>query len=169
MPKKITDIMEIGEFSKKKRVNSRRKGNTFERKVAKMLNEAFHSKEFCRTPGSGAFATTHQNLPDHLKIHGDLITPKNFLFVIECKNGYDIQLDDPFKRKSDFWSFIRQAQSDAEASNKKWLVVYQKTRRTALVVVGERYNLNKEMVVDGTYYIYTLADFLTLPKDTFFA
>ena len=41
-----------------------------------------------RSPGSGAFSTTHK-LPDHLKFSGDLITPKNFRFIIECKKGYN--------------------------------------------------------------------------------
>ena len=68
--KKIDDILSHGEFGKKKRINSRRKGNAFERKMASQLNERFGTKEFARTPGSGAYATTHQNLPEHLKILG---------------------------------------------------------------------------------------------------
>ncbi len=113
MSKKIDSILEFGEFSKKRRVNSKRKGSNFERKIAKILNERFKTKEFSRTPGSGAFATSHKNLPKNLQIQGDLITPTTFPFVIECKNGYDVQLDDLFKRKSDFKSFISQAQNDA--------------------------------------------------------
>ena len=85
MSKNIESILDFGEFSKKKRVNSKRKGSTFERKIAKMLNERFDTKEFSRTPGSGAFATSHRNLPEHLRIQGDLITPSNFPFVVECK------------------------------------------------------------------------------------
>ena len=45
--------------SQKKRVNSRRKGATFERELVTKLNKKFDTKEFSRTPGSGAFATTH--------------------------------------------------------------------------------------------------------------
>ena len=48
--------------SKKKRKNSRAKGNAFERKIAETLNKRFNTKEFCRTPGSGAFATSHKKL-----------------------------------------------------------------------------------------------------------
>ena len=69
---------------KPKRKNSRTKGNTFERHIAKTLNDRFETTEFSRSPGSGAFATTH-TLPEHLKIYGDLITPQNFKFCIECK------------------------------------------------------------------------------------
>ena len=68
----------------KKKLNSKAKGSRFERKISDMLNERFKTKDFCRTPGSGAFATTH-SLPDHLRIYGDLITPKNFKFILELK------------------------------------------------------------------------------------
>ena len=102
-----------------------------------------------------------------MKIQGDLITPSGFPFVIECKNGYDVQLDDLFKRKSDFFSFIKQAQSDAKAANKSWMVIYQKTRRMAMVIVPEAYNVKPELVLDKTYFIYPLEKFLKLPDDVF--
>jgi len=167
MSKNIESILEFGDFSKKRRVNSKRKGSTFERKIAKMLNERFETKEFSRTPGSGAFATTHKNLPEHLRIQGDLITPSTFPFVVECKNGYDVQLDDLFKRKSDFKSFISQAQKDASHANKDWMVIYQKTRRMAMVVVGKPYQVKPELVLDGIYFIYPLNEFLKLSNDIF--
>ena len=167
MSKKIDDLLQFGEFSKKLRVNSKRKASNFERKMAKTLNERFHTKEFSRTPGSGAFATSHKNLPDHLRIQGDLITPSNFIYVVECKNGYDIQLDDLFKRKSDFHSFVKQAQSDAKSAGKKWMVIYQKTRRMAIVVVGEPYSVSPELSLSGKYFIYPLDEFLKLPNEVF--
>ena len=167
MSKNIESILDFGEFSKKKRVNSKRKGSTFERKIAKLLNERFDTKEFSRTPGSGAFATSHRNLPEHLRIQGDLITPSNFPFVVECKNGYDVQLDDLFKHKSDFHDFIRQAQGDAKGANKEWCVIYQKTRRMALVVVGKPYDVNPEICLSGRYFIYPLDEFLKLPNEVF--
>jgi len=167
MSKNIESLLGFGEFSKKKRVNSKRKGSNFERKIAKILNERLDTKEFNRTPGSGAFATTHQGLPDHLKIQGDLITPSGFPFVIECKNGYDVQLDDLFKRKSDFFSFITQAQSDAKAAKKEWMVIYQKTRRMAMVIVSASYNVKPELVLNDTYFIYPLNEFLKLPDEVF--
>ena len=167
MSENYESLLGFGDFSKKKRVNSKRKGSNFERKIAKMLNERLDTKEFSRTPGSGAFATTHKGLPDHMKIQGDLITPSGFPFVIECKNGYDVQLDDLFKRKSDFFSFIKQAQSDAKAAGKEWMVIYQKTRRMALVIVEEPYNVKPELVLNESYFIYPLEKFLQLPDDIF--
>ena len=167
MSKNIESLLGFGEFSKKKRVNSKRKGSNFERKIAKILNERLNTKEFNRTPGSGAFATTHQGLPDYLKIQGDLITPSGFPFVVECKNGYDVQIDDLFKRKSDFFSFIKQAQSDAKAGKKEWMVIYQKTRRMAMVIVSKAYAVKPELVLNNTYFIYPLNEFLKLPDEVF--
>ena len=82
------DLNKLTKDKKPKKVNSRNKGQSFERKIATMLNNRFNTKEFCRSPGSGAFATTH-NIPDHLKLHGDLLTPLDFKFCIECKKGYN--------------------------------------------------------------------------------
>ena len=168
MPKK-NDILELGEFGRKKRVNSRNKGNAFERKIAKMLNERFETKEFCRTPGSGAFGTTHKHLPTHIKVHGDLITPQSFRFIIECKNGYNILLDDVFNKRSDFWKFIKQAEREGNQVGKEWLLIYQKTRRKPIVVTNiEIFELERASLSDG-YFIYPLDKFLEMPKHFFHA
>tara|TARA_R110001583_G_scaffold191237_1_gene356181 strand:+ start:160 stop:663 length:504 start_codon:yes stop_codon:yes gene_type:complete len=166
MGKKIDDILSHGEFKKKKRINSRTKGNTFERKISSLLNERFGTKEFCRTPGSGAFATTHV-LPQHIKVHGDLITPEKFRFVIECKNGYTVELDDLFKHKSDFWDFIKQARRDGEAAKKDWLMIYQKTRRKSIVVTNVKAPM-KHIELFGDYYMYSFEEFIQLPVNFFF-
>src|SRR5690349_13296154 len=97
----------------KKKINSKKKGSTFERKVCHILNKHFNTSEFCRSPGSGAFATSH-NLPEYLKIYGDLITPKNFKYCLELKKGYsDINISDLFNKKSKLWEFIEQADRDS--------------------------------------------------------
>ena len=168
MTKKLDDILQRGEFSKKKRINSRQKGNAFERKMVHRLNERFETKEFARTPGSGAFATTHQNLPEHLKIHGDLISPQDFKFVIECKSGYTVEFDDPFKKNSELQDFINQAKRDADLAEKDWMVIYKKTRRTTIVIVGKSYPVHRRMEINGEYFVYPLEDFLRLENSHFF-
>ena len=165
---KLRDILQDGEFGKKSRVNSKRKGATFERKIAHMLNERFGTKDFCRTPGSGAFGSTHQ-LPQHLIVHGDLITPKNFKYTIECKNGYSVDLDDLFKPKSDFFKFIEQAKQDARRAGREWMVIYKKDRRKEIVVVdGPLGSLTHFATVGHNYYIYLLKDVLALPEGFWF-
>ena len=139
LKKDAKDILNLeNDFYKKPRINSRTKGNTFERALAKKLNVRFDTKEFCRTPGSGAFATTHK-LPDYLQVHGDLITPQNFKFVIEAKRGYDIKFEDLWKPKSNLFSFIAQAARDGEKA-----------------------------LFKGVYYLYLLEDLLALKDDIFF-
>ena len=126
---------------KKKRKNSRTKGNSFERKVATILNDHFNTTEFMRSPGSGAFSTTH-NLPEHLKFSGDLITPKNFRFIIECKKGYNKEnLGSAFNEKSDLLNFIRQADRDARKIHKEFLVVFQQDRKDILCIFNNNTNV----------------------------
>jgi len=86
----MKDNYDISALKKKKKVNSRAKGSSFERQVAKILNDRLGTTEFSRTPGSGAFATTH-SLPDHLKLYGDLITPQNFKKLLKFKKGNNNQ------------------------------------------------------------------------------
>ncbi len=119
----------------KKRKNSRTKGNTFERKVCKILNETFQTTDFNRSPGSGAFANTHK-LPDHLKVYGDLITPSNFKFIVECKKGYNKEsIGSLFNSKSEVNSFIDQAKRDANKINRKWLVLFQQDREKIIAIL----------------------------------
>ncbi len=68
------------------------KGNGFERIVANMLNELFNTTEFARAPTSGAFfgksnAFKKAGAAEHAKLTlaGDLTTPVDFKYTIECK------------------------------------------------------------------------------------
>ena len=136
----MEDNYDISALKKKKRINSRTKGNTFERSIAKILNDRFNTTEFSRTPGSGAFATTHQ-LPDHLKIYGDLITPINFKYCIECKKGYNKEnLYSLYNYSSDFWKFIDQCQRDSDKCGKLPMVIFKQDRQPILAVVP--YNIS---------------------------
>ncbi len=156
---------------KKKRVNSRTKGNTFERKIAITLNSRFNTDEFCRSPGSGAFATTHK-LPKHLQIYGDLITPRNFRFIVECKKGYNKEkLCDFFRQKSEVRSFIRQACRDSREANKPFLVVFQQDRSIVLTIFkanGFNYPHLKDVISWEDYIITPLDQFLTMDDSFFF-
>ena len=155
----------------KKRKNSRKKGNTFENKVAKILNEAFGTKDFCRTPGSGAFATTH-TLPEHLKIHGDLITPLDFPYVFECKKGYNaVNVGSLFNYRSDFWKFIKQAKKDAEWAKKEFAVVFQQDRKNILVIIDTQIHTTDDynvLIINKSrrekYFVYKIEDWLDLVK-----
>jgi hypothetical protein len=119
----------------KKRTNSKAKGSRFERKIATIFNDRFKTKEFSRTPGSGAFATTH-SLPEHLQIYGDLIAPKNFKYCIECKKGYNnLKINHLLDYSSQLWKFIEQCEKDSEKCQKLPMVLFQQDRQPILAII----------------------------------
>jgi Holliday junction resolvase len=143
----MKDNYDISALKKKKKVNSRAKGSTFERQIAKILNDRLGTTEFSRTPGSGAFATTH-SLPDHLKIYGDLITPQNFKYCLECKKGYNNQnLYSLYNHSSEFWKFIDQCQKDSEKCGKIPMVIFKQDRQPTLAIIPSN------IVVQSNNYI----------------
>ena len=167
----MKDIVDLKKLKKKKRVNSKTKGGAFERKIANLLNEQFETKEFNRTPGSGAFATTHL-LPEHITVAGDLITPKNFKFCIECKKGYNDQtIYSLLDYNSKIWDFIKQCEKDAKKMKKVPMIIYKQDRRDILVITYKDmfttlipsltiFKDNKETLQIDIYSIYKLKDIL---------
>lgn len=172
--KNNSDAYELHELTldNKKKLNSRKKGNTFELKIAKLFNEKFNTKEFCRSPGSGAFATTH-SLPDYLKIYGDLIAPEKFKFIIECKKGYSKEsFDSLLNPNSLINSFIEQAERDAKKAKKSTLLLISQNRRPIISIVQR--NITKQIILTNNYiltpeYLITYFDILLgLPRSFFF-
>lgn len=148
----------------KKRKNSRTKGNAFERKVCKILNDQFQTTDFNRSPGSGAFANTHK-LPDYLKVYGDLITPNNFKFIIECKKGYNKEsIGSLFNPKSEINNFIQQAKRDASKIQKNWMVLFQQDRERIIAILESDLSLSCENMI--SYKNLVLIPFDDLVKIT---
>jgi hypothetical protein len=157
--------------SKPKRINSKAKGGRFERKVCEMLNKKFNTTDFCRTPGSGAFATTH-NLPDHLKIYGDLITPKDFKFIIECKSGYNNEgIHSILNPSSELYRMIAQAERDSSKCFKNFLLIFGQDRKEPIVITDKFLPTPGYNCVihhpDKEYYMTSLKDLLEI-SDSFF-
>lgn len=162
--------------NKKKRLNSKNKGNTFQRKVAQMFNEHFGTDQFAPTPGSGAFATTH-SLPKHLQIYGDLITPQNFCFVLECKKGYNNEnIGSTFSKKSLITEALQQADRDAKKCAKIPMVVFQQDRKDILCIIPYKKfhapflnNLSYYISLKNEYLIIKLKELLNLyPQEAIF-
>ena len=176
----MKDIVDIEKLKKKKRVNSKAKGGAFERKIANLLNEQFGTKEFNRTPGSGAFATTHE-LPAHITVAGDLITPLKFKFCIECKKGYNDQtIHSLLDYNSKIWQFVEQCEKDAKKMKKVPMIIYKQDRRDTLVITYKDmfttlipsitiFKDNIETLTAKTYSIYKLKDVLKDNKANWFA
>ncbi len=175
----MKDIVNLEKLKKKKRVNSKAKGGAFERQIAKMLNEQFETKEFSRTPGSGAFATTHE-LPEHITVAGDLITPLNFKFCIECKKGYNDQtIYSLLDYNSKIWQFIEQCEKDAKKMNKVPMIIYKQDRKDILVITYKDmfttmipsitiFKDNIERLTNINYSIYKLKDIIGDYKEKWF-
>lgn len=152
----MNDDFDLSKLVKKKRtgINSKAKGGRFERKISEMLNKRFNTTDFCRTPGSGAFATTHK-LPDHLKIYGDLITPKNFKFIIECKSGYNKEgVCNLFNPNSILSEMIAQAERDSKKCSKKFMLVIGQDRSDIIVMTNA--SIPNGVVLPTSYAFITL-------------
>lgn len=168
----MKDNFNLDKLKPKKRVNSHKKGGNFTLKITKILNERFNTKEFSKTPTSGAYATTH-NLPEHLKIYGDIIVPKGFRFCIECKKGYNKEsLYSLLDKQSDVWSWIYQNERDAVKSSMDSLLIIQQDRKPIIVVLEA--DLIKNLAEDepkiffGKYVILGLDCLLSLNYEFFF-
>lgn len=126
---------------------SKTKGSTFERDVAKKLNEVFDTNEFSRTFGSGAFVgKTNWNkragLSHDVKtaLAGDIIVPSWFPFNIECKNYEDSPiyhnlLNEGGDKTLDKW--LGKSIHDAVNTRTLPCVIFKTTRKGAYVALPE--------------------------------
>lgn len=169
----MKDDFDISKLEKKKgkRINSKVKGNKFERDIATLLNTRFNTTDFCRTPGSGAFATTHK-LPEHLKVYGDLITPKDFRFIFECKFGYEkFKFIDLLEQDSDISKIISKSREEASRCGKLLLIILKNNYRSAVAITND-IELDKEKLEIITYKdlrIIRLNELLALPDRCFYS
>ena len=113
-------------------VNSIDKGKSFERDIAKFLT-AFTGSKWERTPMSGAFSTNTGSTDP--RFSGDVFTedPQFENYVIECKAYNDLQINELFNKKSKFYDWITQAET--ESKGKKWLLFIKINRKGVYVVL----------------------------------
>lgn len=126
-------------LNKKKRVNSKKKGNRVELELTKLLTTHF-GRDFSRSVGSGNRWGQVANLPSHAKmtLTGDICSPEGFLWVIECKGGYEDQIDlnnalDGGCAKLD--DFIQQSTHDNAQSGRKPIIIWKRSRKPWLAML----------------------------------
>lgn len=121
---------------------SKAKGNRFEYEIRDLLNKIYDTKEFARTPGSGAIMgrgnfAKRQGLSEDVQntLGSDLICPAWFPYSVEAKNYGDSPVyhtilsgDDP---KLTHW--LGEACFDAKNLNKIPLLFFKTTRKGAYV------------------------------------
>lgn len=161
---------------KKKRVNSKKKGNRWELQIAKELSKRYHD-EFRRVPQSGGFVggknrTRNMFLREDAKeiFAGDLICPPWFRFAIECKNYADspkmhnlLSIGD-----KDLDDWMKQAKTDAEFAKKEWIVIFNITRKQAFCCVDKKLfdDTIDELIYPKNYIVYKKS--IIIDKDIFF-
>ena len=119
----------------KKKINSKRKGNSAELELAKILTKRF-GKPFARV------GVTSGARPKQVKLDGkatetftgDLICPEGFRFSVECKAvNIDVDLLAPSALLD---KFLRQAETDADNIGKEPLLCWKRNRKGWLAVVN---------------------------------
>lgn len=129
-------------------VNSKAKGNTFERKMANLLSDRFadHTglkSSFRRNVDSGSFfgRSNQVRIETHGTEHacfGDLMTPASFRYTVECKHykappSFNAILKQDWKQL-DEW--LGQAKQDGLNAGKDWLVIVKFNNIDEFVVVA---------------------------------
>ena len=163
-------------------VNSKSKGNTWEREIANLFSEQFNDT-FKRVPQSGALVggfnrkVINEGLrSDAVEIlAGDVITPKGFPFSLECKFYKDFafhQLLSSENKVLDGW--IEQAEDDAKVSNKEFLLLMKFNRKGSYVCSSDHSVNEGESCITGIiddyivykkkYIMYSLETFLGIKE-----
>jgi hypothetical protein len=162
-------------------VQSKQKGNTFERKIANRLSERFEKvtgilKAFTRNQNSGSFfgASNQKRMQTHdvsKAEFGDIIAPSNFLFSVECKH---YKTPPTFasiiaQHNSTLNEWIGQAEQDATNAKKMMCVIMKFNNVPETVILKTLFGTLKPMINYKEYYIVSLDDFLKQDDSFFFA
>jgi hypothetical protein len=135
----VENILEVRE-KRKKKVNSGNKGDRTERNLCKLLIARF-GRPFERVVGSGNRWGQVKEMTQAMKdvLVGDIATPEGFLWTLECKGGYEREIDFHSlflkgNRKLD--EFLVQVSNDADKrSKKKPMLLYKRNLRQWLAFV----------------------------------
>lgn len=161
------------------RINSKNKGNTFERKIANKLSVRFEQitgikNAFRRNVDSGSFfgGSNQKRFRTHLTENaalGDIVCPSNFTYNIECKHYKQPPLFSSILTQSckQWDSWIEQAEQDSRNANKKVAIVIKYNNVEEFVLIAEPIH-NNPVLQYRNYFIVSLASFLNLPDSNFF-
>lgn len=173
----------------KKKKRCQGKGSQFERDIARTLSKWWTKGErddvFWRSAMSGGMATVRAKKgKSTVNQIGDLVAvdpvgaPLLQAFVIELKRGYkawSVQdlLDNPRPSSSVLHDFLEQVKRECETAGiPDFLLICKRDRRNTIVIsnryLAHLYDKQINFYYDGTsYYVCTLADFLTKDPQQF--
>lgn len=161
-------------------MNSKNKGNAFERKIANLLSERFAertgiAKSFRRSVDSGSFfggknqARTQTHAVDKATF-GDIICPPGFAYSVECKHYKECpSLANVMQQNVRDWdSWISQAEQDSKNSGKAMAIIVKYNRMDEMVILS-RPVPGAISLPYKQYALVWLRDFLAMDDDTFFS
>jgi hypothetical protein len=151
-------------------INSKRKGNSWELEFSKILTENFKGV-WKRAPMSGAiFGASNRHRAEGVRedaqeiLSGDLISPKDWPFSVECKSYKELEFHQIIKgqcKKLDDW--ITQGESDSEFCKKKLFIAIKIVRKGCFVLLekeGVTYLPENYILYKDKYMMFTLEEFL---------
>lgn len=121
--------------------NSRNKGATYERKVAKMMSD-WWGGQFSRVPASGGL-----NWGADQRVAGDIVPPpeSGFPFVIECKKREDWTFDHILLNigtPKDWW---QQVVMDSRRVNQVPLLIFSRNRAKDFIMIPHEDEMYKSL------------------------
>jgi len=143
-------------------VDGKSKGNRTELHLCKLFTEHF-KVEFNRSVGSGNRWGQVKTLSALEKqvYAGDITPPEGFLWVIECKGGYEDQIDlnnimPEGIRRLDL--FIEQSGNDSEECGRKPMICWKRNRRPwlAMLRANDLYVIENDFPIRITYKGWTI-------------
>lgn len=165
----------------KKRVaagkKAKRKGNSFERHVARQLEKWWGYGKFERTPSSGGWS--NKGSREEFNACGDIVTTADdFLFTVECKNSENWVLDDLIHSdgNSKLHKWLKQAVEETPDGKIPMLVAKRKFK-SPLVFFPERGYAGPPVCYDFScfkfyydcdmYWVMSFDDFIELDPGYF--
>lgn len=162
------------------RINSKNKGNTNERKIAKLLSEALDPFKFIRVASSGAFLggknfavrenlfsdDAAQNYIGDIVCTNEKVVNKKFRFVIEAKHyKTPDSFESLFTGKHKVYGWLDEVSIDCVKVNKDGIVIFKWNNTSYFCAVRPHIELPcKFMTLQTGDKICLLNDLLTVPE-----
>lgn len=164
----VDDIFENQERRKNK-VNGKKKGNRVELELCKKLTK-HHGDTFSRSIGSGNRWSQVAYMPQHAKqtLVGDICAPEKYKWVIECKGGYDEDVDFSGVMEggcSRIDNFIEQSEKDAQTSGRLPIIMWKRSRKPWLAIVRAK-DFDKQLTYQMCYKDWTIMSLNVLLENT---
>lgn len=160
-------------------MNSKNKGNSFERKISNLFSERFKDflgieKGFRRNSDSGSFfggSNVYRAKQHDLDnaCFGDLMCPKNFKFSIECKHYKSApSFQSVIAKEVPQWDkWIEQSEQDSINAGKDPLLIIKYNNVPEFILVKNKLEISEILTYKG-HYAYTLSDMLSSSNELFF-